>query len=160
MINSFFFSFSYVFLQFHVIIKWWRRVMAKTRSELREKCMIILYQWDLYRENNPQIDIDELIKNNLDIDNDFVRDIIYGVITHINEIDELANKYMNNWSINRLDKTGAAILRIGVFELKYTDTPDIVVINEAIELAKKYSDDSVRKIINAVLDKVIKNEFD
>ena len=134
--------------------------MAKTRSELREKCMIILYQWDLYREYNPHIDIDELIKNNLDIDNDFVRDIIYGVITHINEIDELANKYMNNWSINRLDKAGAAILRIGLFELEYTDTPDIVVINEAIELAKKYSDDSVRKIINAVLDKVIKNELD
>ena len=134
--------------------------MAKTRSELREKCMVILYQWDLYRENNPQIDIDELIKNNLDIDNDFVRDIVYGVITHINEIDEIANKYMNNWRINRLDKTGAAILRIGVFELKYTETPDIVVINEAIELAKKYSDDSVRKIINAVLDKVIKNELD
>ncbi len=134
--------------------------MAKTRSELREKCMVILYQWDLYRENNSQIDIDELIKNNLDIDNDFVRDIVYGVITHINEIDEIANKYMNNWRINRLDKTGAAILRIGVFELKYTETPDIVVINEAIELAKKYSDDSVRKIINAVLDKVIKNELD
>ena len=128
--------------------------MAKTRSELREKCMVILYQWDLYRESNPKIDIDELIKKNLDIDNDFVRDIIYGVITHINEIDELANKY------NRLDKTGAAILRIGIFELKYTDTPDIVVINEAIELAKKYSDDSVRKIINAVLDKVTKNELD
>ena len=134
--------------------------MAKTRSELREKCMVILYQWDLYRKNNPQIDIDELIKNNLDIDNDFVRDIVYGVITHINEIDELANKYMNNWCINRLDKTGAAILRIGVFELKYTDTPDIVVVNEAVELAKKYSDDSVRKIINAVLDRVIKNELD
>ncbi len=134
--------------------------MTKTRSELREKCMVILYQWDLYKESNPQIDIDELIKNNLDIDNDFVKDIVYGVITHINEVDNLANKYMNNWSINRLDKTGAAILRIGVFELKYTDTPDIVVINEAVELAKKYSDDSVRKIINAVLDKVIKNELD
>ena len=134
--------------------------MAKTRSELREKCMVILYQWDLYRESNPKIDIDELIKTNLDIDNDFVKDIVYGVITHINEIDEIANKYMHNWSVNRLDKTGAAILRIGVFELKYTDTPDIVIINEAVELAKKYSDDSVRKIINAVLDKVIKNELD
>ena len=133
--------------------------MAKTRSELREKCMIILYQWDLYHESNPQIDIDEIIKNNLDIDNDFVRDIVYGVITHLNEIDKLANKYMHNWSINRLDKTGAAILRIGIFELKFTDTPDIVIINEAVELAKKYSDDSVRKIINAVLDKVIKNEL-
>ena len=45
---------------------------------------------------------------------------------------------------------------MAIYELKYTDTPHIVVINEAVELAKKYSDDSVRKIINAVLDKMIK----
>ena len=45
---------------------------------------------------------------------------------------------------------------MAIYELKYTDTPPIVVINEAIELAKKYSDDDVRKMINAVLDKMIK----
>ena len=65
---------------------------------------------------------------------------------------------MKNWTIDRIDKTGAAILRIAVYELKYTDTPEVVVINEAIELAKKYSDDSVRKMINAVLDKIIKEK--
>ena len=130
--------------------------MAKTRSELREKIMIILYQWDIYKGNKDNISIDEVIENNIEIDNDFVKDIVYGVITHKDEIDEIANKYMTDWSIDRLDKTGASILRMGIFELKYTDTPDIVVINEAVELAKKYSDDSVRKIMNAVLDKIIK----
>ena len=44
---------------------------------------------------------------------------------------------------------------MGIYEIKYMDTPDIVVINEAIELAKKYSDDNVKKMINAVLDKII-----
>ena len=63
---------------------------------------------------------------------------------------------MENWDIKRIDKTGAAILRLALYELKYTDTPEVVIINEAIELAKKYSDDSVRKMINAVLDKYIK----
>jgi len=130
--------------------------MAKTRSELREKIMIILYQWDIYKGNKDNISIDEVIDNNVEIENDFVKDIVYGVITHKEEIDEIANKHMTDWSIDRLDKTGASILRMGIFELKYTDTPEIVVINEAIELAKKYSDDSVRKIINAVLDKIIK----
>lgn len=130
--------------------------MAKTRSELREKIMIILYQWDLFKGNAGNSSIDEIIENNIEIENDFVKDVVYGVVTHQNEIDELADKYMTDWNINRLDKTGAAILRMGIFEIKYTDTPEIVVINEAIELAKKYSDDSVRKIINAVLDKVIK----
>jgi len=132
--------------------------MTKTRSELREKCMIILYQWDIYRGNKTDIAIDEIINNNMEIENDFVKDIVYGVITHENEINELANKYMNDWNIDRIDKTGASILRMGIFELKYTDTPEIVVINEAIELAKKYSDDSVRKIINAVLDKVLQEK--
>lgn len=51
--------------------------------------------------------------------------------------------------------TGAAILRIALYEIKYMDTPDVVVINEAVELAKKYSDDEVKNMINAVLDKVI-----
>ena len=126
--------------------------MSKTRSELREKCMVILYQWDLLKDN----DIDKIIEDNLDIDNDFVRDIVYGVVTHKNEIDELANKYMNDWTIDRIEKTGASILRIAIFELKYTDTPEIVVINEAIELAKKYSDENIKNIINAVLDRIIK----
>jgi len=129
-----------------------------TRSELREKCMIILYQWDIYRGNKTEITIDEIIKNNIEIENDFVKDIVYGVVTHENEINELANKYMTDWNIDRIDKTGASILRMGIFELKYTETPEIVVINEAIELAKKYSDDSVRKIINAVLDKILQDK--
>lgn len=129
--------------------------MAKSRSELREKIMIILYQIDIYKKNKMEYDVDNVIKENLDIDNDFVKDIVYGVVTHEESINEEANKYMTNWRIDRIDKTGAAILRMAIYELKYTDTPSVVVINEAVELAKKYSDDSVRKIINAVLDRMI-----
>lgn len=129
--------------------------MALTRSELREKCMIILYQNDVLYKNKNDGDIDAIIKENLEIDNDFVKEIVYGVVTHFNELDQMCNKHMKNWSIDRIDKTGAAILRIASYELKYTNTPPVVVINEAIELAKKYSDDDVRKMINAVLDKII-----
>lgn len=132
--------------------------MALTRSYLREKCMIILYQNDIINKNKNDGNIEEIIKENLEIDNEFVKDIVYGVITHFNEIDSICNKYMNDWTIDRIDKTGAAILRMAVYEIKYTDTPSLVVINEAIELAKKYSDESVRKMINAVLDKIINDE--
>ena len=128
----------------------------KTRSELREKIMIILYQIDINRKQNIDYSVEEIIRENLDIDNEFVRDIVYGVITYESNIIKEANKYMKDWSIERIDKTGAAILKMAIYELKYTDTPPIVVINEAIELAKKYSDDDVRKMINAVLDKMIK----
>lgn len=118
--------------------------------------MIILYQIDIFNGINTKYDIDEILKENMEIENEFVKDVIYGVITHQNELDELANSHVKDWTISRLDKTGAAILRMAIYELKYTETPPIVVINEAIELAKEYSDDSVRKIINAVLDKMIK----
>ena len=128
----------------------------KSRSELREKIMVILYQIDINRSQHIDYNVEEIISENLDIDNEFVRDIVYGIITYEDEIINLANKYMKNWDISRIDKTGAAILKMAIYELKYTDTPHIVIINEAVELAKKYSDDSVRKIINAVLDKMIK----
>ena len=138
---------------FDTIIK---EVTMKTRSELREKIMIILYQIDINRKQNIDYSVEEIIRENLDIDNEFVRDIVYGVITYESDIINEANKYMKDWSIDRIDRTGAAILKMAIYELKYTDTPPIVVINEAIELAKKYSDDDVRKMINAVLDKMIK----
>lgn len=129
--------------------------MATTRSELREKIMTILYQIDLYKKIKIEYNIDDVIKENIEIENEFVKDIVYGVITYMDNIDDIANKYLNNWSIERLDAEGKAILRMSIYELKYMDTPDLVVINEAIELAKKYSDDSVRKMINAVLDKIV-----
>lgn len=132
--------------------------MAFKRSELREKIMIILYQISLYKSNKIEYDVDKVIEENVEIQNEFVKEIVYGVITYKDDIDRLANKYLNDWTIDRLDSMGQEILRLGIYEMKYTDTPDLVVINEAIELAKKYSDDSVRKMINAVLDKLINQE--
>lgn len=130
--------------------------MGKTRSELREIVMTILYQIDIYNERKINYDIDKIIKDNIEIENEFVKDLVYGVITYKDELDVVANKYMKDWSIDRIDKSGKAILRMAIYELKYMDTPEIVVINEAIELAKEYSDESVKNIINAVLDKIIK----
>jgi len=129
--------------------------MIQKRSELREKSMVILYQIDILKSNKLDYNVEELIQENLEIDNEFVRNLVYGVITHIDEIDKQANEHLNNWTIDRLDKTGAAILRIGIYEIVYDkETPNIVAINEAIELSKKYCDESIRKIINAVLDKI------
>ena len=136
----------------------WVSFMVHSRSELSEKAMVILYQINICKEQKMDFDIEKIIHDNLDIDNEFVKDLVFGVITYKEELDKIANKYMKNWTIERLDKTGCAILEIALYELKYTDTPEVVVINEAIELSKKYSDDNVRKIINAVLDKVIKEQ--
>lgn len=116
--------------------------------------MTILYQINVYKKNKMTYDVDEVMKEVFPLENEFVKEVVYGVITHQNDIDDLANKYMKDWTIDRLGNTDQAILRMGIYELIYTETPDIVSINEAIELAKDYSDDDVRKMINSVLDKV------
>ena len=69
----------------------------KSRSELREKIMIILYQIDINRSQHINYNVEEIISSNLEIDNEFVRDIIYGVITYEDEIINIANTYMKNW---------------------------------------------------------------
>ena len=132
--------------------------MKLNRTEAREKIMVILYQIDFYVKEGMSYDIDEVIKENLEIDNKFVRDVVYGVIKNIENIDKIITKYLDNWDLDRLGKTDKAILRLGTYEMLYYDTPKVVVINEAVELAKKYSDDKIVKLINAVLDKIIDNE--
>lgn len=132
--------------------------MKLNRTEAREKIMIILYQIDFYIKNNISYDIEDVIKENLEMDNKYVRDIVNGVISKIENIDKIISKYLENWDLDRLGKTDKAILRLGTYEMLYYDTPKVVVINEAIELSKKYSDDKIVKLINAVLDKIRDNE--
>lgn len=127
----------------------------KNRSKLREQIMIIIYQISLYKSNGLVYDIDNVINENIELENEFVKEMVYGVVTYFDELNIIANKYLNKWTIDRIDNTGAAILRMAIYEIKYTDTPPVVVINEAIELCKTYSDENVRKMVNAVLDKVI-----
>ncbi len=134
--------------------------MELNRSELRKKIMTILYQINICEQNKITYDVNDLIKNILEIDNDFVKETVYGVITNRKQIDEYANKYLKNWSLDRLGNTDQAIIRLGIYELMYTDTPAVVAINEAVELAKLYSDDAVKGMINSVLDKVYHEEKD
>lgn len=132
--------------------------MKLNRTEAREKIMIILYQIDLYDKDNIPYDLENVFHENLEIDNKFVRDVVNGVLENKDNIDKIISKYLENWDLDRLGKTDRAILRLSTYEMLYYNTPDVVVINEAVELAKKYSDDKVIKIINAVLDKIRDNE--
>lgn len=120
--------------------------------------MKVIYQVNIFEETDLEYDVNELIKEQLEVQNEFVNDSVAGIIEHKKEIYDLADKYLNNWSMARLNKVDQAILALGIYELKYTDTPSIVAINEAIELSKEYSDEAVTKMINGVLDKVYHEE--
>ena len=137
--------------------------MKANRTITREKAMTVLYQIFLYNKNKITYTVEEVINEMMEsieledrkkIDLEFLSNLVNGVLDNIDNIDSSISKYLENWSIDRLGLTDQAIIRIGAYELVYTDTPDLVCINEAIELSKKYSDDKVVKMINGVLDKI------
>lgn len=130
----------------------------KNRSELREIIMKVIYQINLLDEANLDYDVEKLIKEQLEIQNEFVDTSVEGIIENKTKIYELANKYLTDWTMDRLNKVDQAIISLGIYELMYTDIPSVVAINEAIELSKKYSDEAVTKMINGVLDKVYHEE--
>ncbi len=130
----------------------------KNRSELREIIMKVIYQTYILEKTKNEYDINNLIKEQLEVENEYVNNTIAGIIKNQKEINELANKYMNNWTIDRLNKVDQAILSLGIYELMYTETPSVVAINEAIELSKKYSEEKVTKMLNGILDKIYHEE--
>ena len=132
--------------------------MSLSRHDLRYKAMTILYQANLYDNNNIEYDINDIINSQLEEKNKFVSSIVIGVLDNKESIDELANRYLENWNINRLGYTDQAILRIAIYEIMHTDTPDVTCIDEAVELAKEYSDEKIYRMINGVLDKIYHNK--
>ena len=93
----------------------------KNRTLLREVIMKVLYQVFILEESGVDFNKEDLIKEQLEVENDFVKSCIDGVEEHYDEIVGMANKYLKDWDIKRLDKAGAAILRLAIYELKYME---------------------------------------
>lgn len=121
--------------------------------------MKVLYQISIFDGTDIDYNVDDLIKEQLEVENEFVHDAVYGIINHKEDITKIANKYLKDWTIDRLNKVDSAILMLGIYELMYTDTPSVVSINESIELSKMYSEEAVTKMINGVLDKIYHEEI-
>lgn len=128
------------------------------RSFLREIIIKVLYQTYVYDNAKIAYDLDELIKEQLEVTSDFVTTTLKEIKKNQEELDSYANKYLKDWSVDRLSKVDKAIFSLAIYEMLKTETPDIVVINEAIELSKKYSDEKVIKMLNATLDKIYHHE--
>lgn len=107
-----------------------------------------------YLENDGESFDPDFLNQNLDDENkEFVKQNLIGVIEHKNEIIENIREKLVDYSIERLFKIDLAILLIAVYELKYSDINKEIIINEAVELAKKYSTDKSYSFINGVLAK-------
>ena len=132
--------------------------MEETRSGARETAMKILYQISILEKAEASYDLDEIFSRVEGRNKEFIESIVNEVILKKEELDKKANTYLINWEVNRLNKVDQAIFEIAVYELLYTDTPKKVVIDEAINLSKKYSEDAVVKMLNGVLDKIYHEE--
>ena len=126
------------------------------RRQSRETTLKILYLMDV-AGLNPDESFSAITRENKFSQEfiDFVELLLEGTIKNKTEIDEIITKYVENWELTRLNIVDRNILRIGTFELlKTPDTPVNVIINEAIEIAKKYSTSDSGGFVNGVLDKI------
>lgn len=128
------------------------------RSELREIAMKSMYQILVIKSAKEDFIVKDIIHENIEEENDFVDDLVNGTLKNEKDIIMLSNKYMQDWTIDRLNLVDQSIMELGIYELMYTDTPSIVAINEWVELSKKYSDPKVTNMINGVLDNIYHSE--
>lgn len=89
---------------------------------------------------------------------EFARSLILGVRRNRDELDVLLTRNATNWSLSRMAATDRNVLRLGAFEIIYTETPDRVAINEAVELAKRYGSASSAQFVNGILDSLLERE--
>jgi len=89
---------------------------------------------------------------------EFAKKLLNGVLEHLDEIDKTIKEHLIDWDFDRLDKVDKQILRLGVYEIKYTDTPYQIAIDESVKIAKNFSEDKSKSFINGILDKVAKEK--
>ncbi|MDD6311152.1 MAG: transcription antitermination factor NusB [Firmicutes bacterium] len=132
-----------------------------TRNEAREKLMQIIYEMDASKallEDNAIETASSIIKERLSGNHITRGNVIVGnIIDNLSDIDETINKHSTKWKTTRMPKVDLAIMRLAIGEIRYNDeATDAVVINEAINMAKKYSTDNSAKFIHGVLGAVLK----
>ena len=130
-----------------------------TRNEKREIIIKVLYETIMLEKANTNYNLEDLISELIEEKDEFISETLKNILSNKDKIIEVSNKYLKDkWEFSRLAVPDQAIIMLGVYELLYTDTPNKVAIDEAIELSKKYSNDDIPKVINGILDSVLHNE--
>lgn len=128
------------------------------RRRARDFALQMLYQWEVGREDLPDVFVTfpQVQLDRLDPEHDlFARALVQSVVTRLGEIDPLIAAHAEHWRVERMAVIDRLILRLAIAEwLQWPETPPVVVINEAIELARRYSGEPAVKFVNGVLDAV------
>ncbi len=117
---------------------------------IKDKEQNIEEQIDLYVESNNLKDVDAI---------QYMRDVILGIEKNKKVINAQIEKNLkSNWKIERISKIDLSLLKLAIYEIKYTDIPYKVAINEVVELAKKYGEDNSKNFVNGILASVVKEK--
>lgn len=129
------------------------------RSKSRELAFKLLYQIEIQKEINNE-DIELFFENN-EINSketkEYIQDIVNGTVDKNEDIsNEISKNLKKDWKIERISKVNIALLKLAIYEIKYNKLPFKVVINEVVELAKKYGEETSHSFINGILASVVK----
>ena len=130
------------------------------RRKSRQRALQILYLWDARRqpvEEATAAYYDTLYSEesrNKPLPDAFVDRLVTGAVEHVEELDRCITKHAEHWRIERMPSVDRNILRLAVYEMVHSDTPAAVVIDEALELARRYSNEESVQFVNGVLDAV------
>ena len=136
----------------------------RRRTLAREHALKILYQVDITKRPLDLIFADYWKMEESNKDEEvaaYAQKLVEGSIKNLKNIDDKISQYATNWQLKRMAIIDKNVMRIGLFELQYTqdEIPPKVAINEAVELAKKYGDLESSKFVNGILDKIHKKEI-
>lgn len=129
------------------------RIVMK-RHEAREVAFIIIFEKSFQSETPIDEIIDSAAESEFFEVNQFVTRTVRSVFEHLTDIDGTIEQYLVGWSHERLSRVARAVLRLAVYEILFSDVPDGVAINEAVEITKKYSEQKEAAYINGVLGSV------
>jgi len=124
-----------------------------TRREERELLFSLIFEFS-FNKREEYADIYENEKEFMDIESDYVEKGAKGITENLEAIDSEIMKFSKGWKLSRLSKVTLAIMRVAVYEMLYDKLAYNIVINEAVELAKKYDEEKAPKFINGILNNV------
>lgn len=132
------------------------------RTAIREQTFKLIYSLEIQKQENLEEAIELYEESNEITDEkakEYIKNAIFGIQENKNEIvHQIEINLKAEWKIERISKVDLAILKLAIYELNYTEIPFKVAINEAVELAKKYGEDTSKNFVNGVLASVVKEK--
>jgi N utilization substance protein B len=134
---------------------------VRSRTKAREIALQLLYEYDATKELS-EVRIDSFLAECTEKEEarEYASMLVAGVLEYMKKLDEIVEQFAEHWAVTRMPVVDRNILRIGVFELLYEkDVPAKVVINEAVEIAKRFGSADSGRFVNAILDRIYKESL-